>query len=118
MDPDGSDCRGPFFQVDERDRRHFRSNADYAFYLYEEYSVHLILSPTRQRASPVLRERFLSALDERDQPAIRATVRDLLGCVNILPAVTCNVLGLARGSTYGDAAQVITSSLTPRPEAA
>jgi hypothetical protein len=80
--------------------------------------MHLIPSPTTQRASPVLRERFLNALDERDQLAIRATVRDLLGCINVLPATTCNLLGLARGTTYGDAAQVITSALSPRPEAA
>ena len=80
--------------------------------------MYLIPTPVRQRASPVLRDRFLNALDQRDQPAIRATVRDLLGCVNILPAATCVLLGLARGSTYGDAAQLITSSLSARPEAA
>ena len=80
--------------------------------------MHLIPAPTTQRASPVLCDRFLSALDDRDQPTLRATVRDLLGCVNILPAATCIVLGMARGSTYGEAARVITSSLSPRPEAA
>jgi hypothetical protein len=80
--------------------------------------MYLIPTPVRQRASPVLRDRFLNALDQRDQPAIRATVRDLLGCVNILPAATCVLLGMARGSTYGDAAQLITSSLSARPEAA
>jgi len=79
--------------------------------------MHLI-SPARLRASPVLRDRFLNALDQRDQPALRAIVRDLLGCVNVLPAATCILLGLARDSTYGDAAQAITSSLSPRPEAA
>lgn len=77
-----------------------------------------VIYPVRQRASPVLRDRFLNALDQRDQPALRASVRDLLGCVNILPAATCILLGLARGSTYGDAAQTITNSLSPRPEAA
>jgi hypothetical protein len=80
--------------------------------------MHLIPTPTTQRASPVLCDRFLSALDERDQLAICAAVRDLLGCVNVLPSATCNLLGLARGTTYGDAAQVITSALCPRPEAA
>jgi hypothetical protein len=80
--------------------------------------MHLIPAPTRQQASPVLRQRFLHALDERDQPAIRATVRDLLGCVDILPSVTCNMLGLARGTTYGDAAQTLTAALSPRPDAA
>ena len=80
--------------------------------------MHLIPVPTRQRAPPVLCDRFLSALNDRDQPTLRATVRDLSGCVNILPGATCKVLGMARGSTYGEAARVITSSLSPRPEAA
>ena len=80
--------------------------------------MHLIPTPTAQRAPPILCDRFLSALDDRDQPTLRATVRDLLGCVNTLPAATCIVLGMARGSTYGEAARVITSSLSTRPEAA
>ena len=80
--------------------------------------MHLIPAPTRQRAPPVLCDRFLSALNDRDQSTLRATVRDLLGCVNILPAATCSVLGMARGSTYGEAARVIINSLSPRPEAA
>jgi hypothetical protein len=79
----------------------------------------MYLVPTiRQRASPVLRDRFLNALDQRDQPSLRATVRELLGCVNILPAATCRLLGLAGGSTYGDAAALITSSQSAKPEAA
>ena len=80
--------------------------------------MYLIPIPTRQRASPILRDRFLNALDQHDQPTLRATVRDLLGCVNVLPSGTCILLGLACGSTYGDAAQVITSSLAAKPEAA
>ena len=77
-----------------------------------------LIPAIRQRASPVLRDRFLNALDQGDQPALRATVRDLLGCVNILPTGTCKQLGLASGSTYGDAAQMITSSPSAGPEAA
>ena len=80
--------------------------------------MYLIPTPTRQRASPILRDRFLNALDQHDEPALRTTVRDLLGCVNILPSGTCILLGLARGSTYGEAAQVIASSLAVKPEAA
>jgi len=80
--------------------------------------MYLIPTPNRQRASPVLRDRFLNALDQHDQPTIRTTVRDLSGCVDTLPSGTCILLGLARGSTYGDAAWMITSSLSPRPEAA
>ncbi len=80
--------------------------------------MYLIPTSTRHSASPVLRDRFLTALEQRDQPALRAAVRELLGCVNILPAATCSGLGLARGSTFGDAARAITHSLSPRPEAA
>ena len=80
--------------------------------------MYLIPTPIGRRAPPGLLDRFLNALDERDQPSLRATVRDLLGCVNLLPAATCALLGLARGSTYGDAAQVITNSLATRPDAA
>jgi hypothetical protein len=78
----------------------------------------LIPAPNRQRASPILRDKFLNALDQHDQPTLRTTVRDLLGCVNILPSGTCILLGLAPGSTYGDAAQVIASSQATKPEAA
>jgi hypothetical protein len=80
--------------------------------------VYLIPIPTRQRASPVLRDRLLNALDQHDQPALRDAVRDLLGCVNPLPSGTCILLGLAPGSTYGDAANAITSSLCAKPDAA
>ena len=80
--------------------------------------MYLILPPNRQRASPILRDRFLNALDQHDQPTLRTAVRDLLGCVNVLPSGTCILLGLARGSTYGDAGQVIISSLTANPDAA
>jgi hypothetical protein len=80
--------------------------------------VYLMPTPTRQRASPVLRDRFLNALDRYDQPALCDTVRDLVGCVNPLPSGTCILLGLAPGSTYGDAANAITSSLCAKPDAA
>ena len=78
--------------------------------------MYLIPTPTRQRASPVMRDRFLNALDQHDQPALRDTARDLLGCVNPLPSGTCILLGLAPGSTYGDAADTITSSLRAKPD--
>jgi hypothetical protein len=80
--------------------------------------VYLVPPPTRQRAPPVLRDRFLNALDQHDQPALRDAVRDLFGCVSPLPSGTCILLGLAPGSTYGDAADTITSSLRPKPDAA
>jgi hypothetical protein len=78
-----------------------------------------LVSPTAsQRASPALRKRFMIALEQRDQPALSEAVRELLGCVNILPATTCLLLGMASGSTFGDAAQSITGALSPRPHAA
>ena len=80
--------------------------------------MYLIPTPMRQRASPGLRDRFLNALDQHDQATISETVRDLLGCVNLLPGATCVLLGLAPGSTYGDAAQAVARSQSTRPEAA
>ena len=80
--------------------------------------MHLIPTPSRQRASAALRDRFLNALEERNDPVLRVAVRELLGCVNILPDATCIGLGLAQGSTFGDAAQAIAASFLPRPEAA
>jgi hypothetical protein len=80
--------------------------------------MYLVPPSDCQSASPALRKRFMLALEQRDQPALSAAVRELLGCVNILPATTCLLLGLARGSTFGEAAQAITGALTPRPDAA
>ena len=62
---------------------------------------------TWTQASPALRDRFLHALDRRDEAAINASARDLTGCMNSLPGETCLLLGLAPGSTYGDAAALI-----------
>jgi hypothetical protein len=65
---------------------------------------------TGRQASPVLRDRFLNALDQQDQASLRATVFDLQGCINFLPSGTCSLLGLPPGSTYGDAAEAITKA--------
>jgi hypothetical protein len=81
-------------------------------------TMYLVPPADRHRASPALRKRFMIALEQRDQPALSAAVRELLGCVNVLPATTCLLLGLASGSTFGDAAQAITGALSPRPYAA
>ena len=80
--------------------------------------MYLIPTHTRQRASPVLRDKFLNALDQHDQPVLRDTVRDLLGCVDPLPSGTCILLGLGPGSTYGDAANAIRNALFVKPDAA
>ncbi len=73
--------------------------------------MYLIPPSTWRQASPALRDQFLNALDRRDTVAISATARDLQGCLNTLPGSTCILLGLAHGSTYGDAAEAVIASL-------
>jgi hypothetical protein len=62
--------------------------------------------------SPALRDLFLKALDGRDRAAIEASARNVDGCAFSLPGSTCALLGLAPGSTYGDAAAMIAASST------
>ena len=62
------------------------------------------------QASVAQRDRFLNALDRRDTAAISASARELHGCAFSLPGETCILLGLAPGSTYGDAAAAIMAS--------
>jgi hypothetical protein len=52
-------------------------------------------------ASPVLRDRFLNALDASDDTLLRDLARHLQSCTNTLPSTTCVLLGLPQGSTYG-----------------
>jgi hypothetical protein len=80
--------------------------------------MYLIPTPTRRLVSPAMRDRFLAALDRRDEATVRETARDLLGCANYLPTATCIQLGLAPGSTYGDAAETITRPPAAQPEVA
>jgi hypothetical protein len=80
--------------------------------------MYLIPSPTGHQASPLLRDKFLKALDRHDDALLRTTAHDLLGCRNFLPGETCIQLGLALGSTYGDAAESIARSQDTRPDAA
>lgn len=80
--------------------------------------MYLIPIGAHRQASPLLRDKFLIALDRNDPSAIDAAARDLLGCVNALPGDTCTLLGLPHGSTYGDAADVIAARSLPRPDAA
>jgi hypothetical protein len=80
--------------------------------------MYLIANPSGRQASPILRDKFLKALDRQDQASLRATAHDLLGCRNFLPGGTCIQLGLALGSTYGDAAESIARSEDARPDAA
>ena len=76
--------------------------------------MYLIPPPSRRHASPALRDRFLTALEQRDDAMVVETTRDLLGCVNFLPSTTCIELGLPPGSSYGDAAESLTKQrITP-----
>ena len=77
--------------------------------------MYVLPSPIGRQVSPALRDKFLIALDQDDQAAIRAIVRDLVGCANFLPTTTCILLGLAPGSTYGDAAETITRTQSAPP---
>jgi hypothetical protein len=58
-------------------------------------------------ASPVLRDRFLCALDESNELLLRDLARHLGSCTNILPSTTCLLLGLPPGSTYGLGARAV-----------
>jgi hypothetical protein len=51
-------------------------------------------------ASPTLRDRFLNALDARDDALLQDLARHLQSCTNTLPSTTCVLLGLPEGSTY------------------
>jgi len=62
------------------------------------------------RASRVLRDRFVTALDGDDYAALRALAVDLRSCTDILPRAACASLGLPRGSTYALAAMTIIAS--------
>jgi hypothetical protein len=59
------------------------------------------------RASPVLRDQFLCALDASDDTLLRDLARHLRSCSNILPSTTCVLLGLPEGSTYAVGARVV-----------
>ena len=58
-------------------------------------------------ASPKLRDRFITALDADDRALSSELALDLTGCVNPLPGITCNQLGIPIGSTYGSAARCV-----------
>ena len=78
----------------------------------------LIPEANRHSASPMLRDKFLNALEANDLPALRAIAKDLAGCINLLPTGTCNFLGLKPGSTYGDGALAVAGADAPEPHAA
>jgi hypothetical protein len=60
-------------------------------------------------ASPKLRDQFLAALDADDRALFTQLALGLTGCMNPLPGMTCDQLGLPIGSTYGSAAKHVLS---------
>jgi hypothetical protein len=54
-----------------------------------------------------LRDRFLNAVDAQDDALCDRLALDLRTCMNPLPGLTCQQLGLPIGSTYGLAARHI-----------
>ena len=60
---------------------------------------------TAPYASPAMRDRFLDALDAGDRTLSAELARNLTDCVNPLPGMTCDQLGLPIGSTYASAAR-------------
>ena len=64
---------------------------------------------TGSYASPTIRDQFLVALDMDDRALCAQLALNLAGCLNPLPGMTCNKLGLPIGSTYGSAALYILS---------
>lgn len=56
-------------------------------------------------APPKLRDQFLAALDADDRALFTQLAIGLTGCMNPLPGMTCDQLGLPIGSTYGSAAR-------------
>ena len=65
-------------------------------------------------ASPAMRDRFLHALDAEDRILSAEIARELLGCANPLPGMTCDQLGLPMGSTYACAARRVLSLYSDR----
>jgi hypothetical protein len=66
-----------------------------------------------------LRDRFLNALDAQDQALCNRLATDLTSCINPLPGMACEQLGLPIGSTYGSAARRILGlpETQPNPDA-
>ena len=58
-------------------------------------------------APAAVRDQFLDALDACDFALSMQLARNLTGCMNPLPGMTCGQLGLPPGSTYGSAARYV-----------
>jgi len=57
-----------------------------------------------------VRDQFLHALDAGDHVLSRHLARNLTNCMNPLPGITRDELGLPTGSTYGAAARRVLES--------
>lgn len=64
-----------------------------------------MISPDTEYAPAAVRDRFLDALDRGDPDLCSQLATNLTGCKNPLPGMTCDLLGLPVGSTYGSAAR-------------
>ena len=60
-------------------------------------------------ALPKVRDQFLAALDANDPALLAHLAVGLTACMNALPGMTCDQLGLPIGSTYGSAARQVLS---------
>jgi hypothetical protein len=56
-------------------------------------------------APAAARDRFLNALEGNDRDLCTRLALNLSGCMNPLPGMVCDELGLPSGSTYGSAAR-------------
>ena len=64
-----------------------------------------MISTDAMYAPADLRDRFLNALDAKDHALSNDLASRLTGCMNPLPGMTCEELGLPIGSSYGSAAR-------------
>ena len=64
-------------------------------------------------AVPSARDRFLDSLASADRPLSVELARNLLGCRNPLPGITCAELGLPVSSTYDCAARRVLKLYAP-----
>jgi hypothetical protein len=58
-------------------------------------------------APAAVRDQFLASLDTGDWNTSKDMATNLTACGNPLPSMTCNLLGLPMGSTYGAAAKYV-----------
>lgn len=56
-------------------------------------------------APAAVRDQFLRALEGDDRALATQLALNLTGCMNPLPGITCDELGLPARSTYGSAAR-------------